>query len=1043
MSLVKQVLPIDLSKGLDEKLRKETAPEATTLQAVYDCVQDETGAWVKRPGLTVVSGTSADITSSSLSPYRKLVRTHSGIGAVAGICDFYHFNEATNQFRKKGPAPEMGVKTGSVSSNGADTLPNGNTIFGTAETYAYTYVMYDSGDVSTGAPNDISIVAYEKAGGHSVKTWSLRQYFTDQSDLIFLTARIVPIDAYYVHVLAVCKDEIFMFLISSLAHTDTLTYTVAPPAVAFTQYEALDVVQCYSRSVFLIGEVGAAYYELISFNTAGTLLEQVAVAPTGGATQVHSICTDYVYVYWIADDAAPVTVIDKVPYNSLVTAPTNVATQAVVATAGLTSLMLGVDIYANLFVVENFLVPPADQVWVSYDITSTVIFSAAKTRKFGGWRAASPPFFCFTTLRQYQVWVKSDMAVTVCLSEIVTSKDYSGLPGAPETLKTVKPACVIEPYNFSYSAAPSIGISYLPRGQKVFTWNYRDSMFGYSYRTSTRSNGIAYASMLPLSPMDQWDSDIIGQYVSIGGGVNFIYDGSQSFETTFVDYPVGSATAVATAGVLNGTYKYLFVYRFNDALGNIHFSRVSSIYSASPVNVQVELECSTPSVTSKELAGITPRVVTEVYRTAAGGTRFYYLADSRTGGTLRPPASSAGSLYLSDNTSDATLLLNPPLFRQPGTSGTALDRYCPPASSIVVQHSDRIFVADPNGQGRLFFSSFYVDTEGPWFNPQMSIYCHGGSGPITGAASMDGRLVVFKRNAIFVVDGEGPGENGGTGTEFTVQRISSELGCVDGRSVVITPTGIMYRSDRGIEQLSRSLQVEAIGDRVSVSTSTHPYTIGACFDRKTGHANFLVAETETANVAAGCIVLAFNVYEACWSIKRVTGTGAGDNKAFLDISSGQASNTALGQPTDGVYYISATEFSKEDTTTGKDYATYVKQSMETGWVKLGGVQGRQRLYDVIVLLKNRDRHQVKLSLAYNYNETYTQSVTFAEAVTDLYPEELSIQPNNQQAIAVKLKIEDVTDTPLGTTFRGFDIVGIAFQVAPKDGIQKLPVDKKG
>lgn len=1043
MSLVKQVLPIDLSKGLDEKLRKETAPEATTLQAVYDCVQDETGAWVKRPGLTVMASTGADITAASAAPFRKLVRTHSGIGVVAGICDFYHFNEASQLFRKKGPAPEMGVRTGSVSSSGADTLTNGNTILGSSETYAYTFVMYDSGDVSTGGPNDISIVAYEKAGGHAVKTWSLRQYFTDQTDLIMLTARMVVIDGYYIHVLASCYDEIFMFRISSLALTDTLTYTTAPPPTPGSQYEVLDVVQCYSTSVFLTGEVGAAVYQLISFAVGGTLSEQVTIAPTGGATAVHGICTDYVSVYWIADDAAPVTVIDKVPYNSLVTAPTNVSTQAVVATAGLTAIMIGSDLSGNLFVVENFLVPPANQVWVSYDITATEIFSATKTRKFGGWRAASPPFFCFATLRQYQVWVKSDMAVTVCLNEIVESKAYNSYPSPPDTLKTIKPVCTVEPYNFSYSAAPNVNLNYLPRGQKVFSYNYRDFMFGYSYRTSTRSNGIAFASMLPLAPTDQWDSDIIGQYVSIGGGSNYLYDGSQSFETAFVDYPIGSATAVATAGVLNGTYKYLFVYRYNDALGNIHYSRVSSIYSASPANTKVELECSTPSVTCKELVGISPRVITEVYRTAAGGTRYYFLADSRNGGSLRPPNPSAGSTYMLDNVSDATLLLNPPLFRQPGAQGTALDRYCPPASNIVVQHSDRIFVADPNGQGRLFFSSFYVDTEGPWFNPTMSIYCHGGSGAITGAASMDGRLVVFKRNAIFVVDGEGPGENGGTGNEFTVQRISSELGCVDGRSIVITPTGIMYRSDRGIEQLSRSLQVEAIGDRVSVSTDSHPYTIGACFDRKTGHANFLVAETETSLVPAECIVLTFNVYEACWSIKRVTGTGGADVQAFMDICSAQASNTGLGQAIDGVYYISAGEFSKEDSTSGKDFATYVKQSMETGWIKISGVQGRQRLYDVVVLLKNRDRHQVKLSLAYNYNETYTQSVTFTEAVTDLYPEELSIQPNNQQAIAVKLKIEDVTDTPLGSTFKGFDIVGIAFQVAPKDGVQKLPVDKKG
>ena len=164
---------------------------------------------------------------------------------------------------------------------------------------------------------------------------------------------------------------------------------------------------------------------------------------------------------------------------------------------------------------------------------------------------------------------------------------------------------------------------------------------------------------------------------------------------------------------------------------------------------------------------------------------------------------------------------------------------------------------------------------------------------------------------------------------------------------------------------------------------------------------------------------------------------------FYHTAVAQVVNTGAGQAKDGVYYITAGEFLHESYLTGMDYNTYARQQMETGWIKVGGLQGRQRVYDVIVLLKNQDQHQIKLSLAYDYNETYSQSVTFTESITGVYPEELSIQPSNQQAIAIKLKIEDITPSPLGSTKRGFDILGIAFQVAAKDGIQKLDATNKG
>src|SRR5262249_38691962 len=97
---------------------------------------------------------------------------------------------------------------------------------------------------------------------------------------------------------------------------------------------------------------------------------------------------------------------------------------------------------------------------------------------------------------------------------------------------------------------------------------------------------------------------------------------------------------------------------------------------------------------------------------------------------------------------------------------------------------------------------------------------------------------------------DGPPENGGNGTEFSPpRRILTELGCIDGRTLISTNDGLMYRSWRGIEKLSRNFTVEWIGERVKRTVDTFKFSGGAAFDVVSGRCFWLLGRRSKTAVS--------------------------------------------------------------------------------------------------------------------------------------------------------------------------------------------------
>ena len=193
---------------------------------------------------------------------------------------------------------------------------------------------------------------------------------------------------------------------------------------------------------------------------------------------------------------------------------------------------------------------------------------------------------------------------------------------------------------------------------------------------------------------------------------------------------------------------------------------------------------------------------------------------------------------------------------------------------------------------------------------------------------MDDKLVVLKEDSIYVVYGDGPNDLG-QGATYRAQLVSSDQGCSGPKSVVLTPTGVIFANSTGLYRLNRGLQLDFVGARVEDSTSgvtvngaeLVPDKTQARFMLSSGQAvvyDYLVDAwykfTNHASASGGCCVM----WKGNFSFLNAGGAMKVQNVGFLDDASGGT-------------------------------GTYIPMTLETAWIKTGDVEGLQRVYKLLVI----------------------------------------------------------------------------------------------
>ncbi len=1074
--LEKQLFALDLSKGMDERTRPELLNGAQNVTYIENLVQDQAGSWVKRPGTTLGPESDVSGTESIPSGLRKVMALVRGWAVIADGGHLLHKQDHVEAFRTKQQVMDLNVLSARfIGSSSNDCI---SPVAGPNVRCVASSTLHDA--MVIGLVESSRLIISERATGV--------EYSYNPNDLASPTAtdgariikQMVFVGDRYLHVFiggwlnATTASTVRVFVIDTLSElpVDLSGYTpvtVITDGGAGARRVVNDAVGGGDRSWVITQDSDDAGV------TLGTSDVFTQAASTGANIDTYASATETFTSIDVDEVTAnEVVLLSDAASNFTLTFLSSTNSATVTATLSGTEYAAT---YVNFntgngsvcVVLESTATFGGSTLGIIQKLTVAGGSHAAFTVdcQAYGWLAVSKPFYLPSTGKHYMHLAGYDSLNSVSshvIADLSTFTPFDVNTATTPPMGSFRNACNLEPYNgLKFAARASGWTSDASTGFYGGELGPR-SAFRYSLGSGEVSACTPYqvaarAAGIPFSRLRAFDAGGMG--VANFGGATYLahgglstYEGDALVDAGFADMPaINKVTPGTTVGLLNGSYRYVAVFRRVNANGDVTYSKTFGPVAATNVPAttgQNNLTLAPWGVTNTDVVGSYP--IVELYRTLTGGTVYYLCASSQRGqrglGTTISEitqSASTGLFSVTDNLADATLALNAQMHRQPGTVGAPADRYVAPACKFVVQHKDRLFCADPYGQ-RVYYSSFFVDGESAWFNPAFSFFVHAGTGPITGLASMDGRLFIFKRDVIFVVDGDGPGESGPTGNEFSPpQALASSYGCIDHRSIVGTPQGVVFRSSRGFELMKRDTKLSWFGEPVWQTSDAYPVTTAACIDPDS-RLHFTLAEAEGLDGVTGesGIELVYDMPTESWSAAKYTmGAGAygrAQQGAAVVINDG-VETVVYADEDSGVYLA--------DKTLGTDDEVYVPWEVASGWVKLG-VQVRQRVSNVLVLAKRQDaeddsNHALKMQLAFDYVDSYVQQTVWEPDVLNaLAVEDICIKPQKQQVLAFKVRVteqepDDTGTYPVGTGL-GAAVLGITAEMA---AIQNAPFANRG
>lgn len=311
----------------------------------------------------------------------------------------------------------------------------------------------------------------------------------------------------------------------------------------------------------------------------------------------------------------------------------------------------------------------------------------------------------------------------------------------------------------------------------------------------------------------------LGRGLYMAGACPRHYDGLRWTEQGFHFGPELITTTPAAGGSMTSatTYEYRAWYEWADAQGEVHRgpSSVGSLVTMGGADTQVTLTLPTLRVTQKtnvricvarSLSAKTGKTaqlfrVTSLDPTTAGSANGYVANDK-----------NVDTVTFIDRMSDITLATQEEIY----TDGGILSNDPVAFGAVIARSKNRLFVTDPSDGNLIRASQELSDGYGVEFAPEITVKVDPFGGDVTAIASQDDRVVVFKQSSIFLFNGDGPLANGDTATSgFTVpQLVTSDVGCTEPASIVLTANGHMFKSAKGIYLLDRSGSVNYVGAAV-------------------------------------------------------------------------------------------------------------------------------------------------------------------------------------------------------------------------------------
>lgn len=456
--------------------------------------------------------------------------------------------------------------------------------------------------------------------------------------------------------------------------------------------------------------------------------------------------------------------------------------------------------------------------------------------------------------------------------------------------------------------------------------------------------------------------------VFVAGAFPLQYDGQALVEagyssapefTTAPNLPGNKVTVSnndANGLIAAGTYTYYAVFCRRDAYGNIIRSSPSSPYIVTTTGTKNRV------------------IFPQIYYSRAPGTQIEYYRTTLIA-PLQPQlvGKTPNGTGFTDTLADASITSNPTLYTYSGE----YPNDPPPAVFSMAVGETRAYIIPSDARNTIWCSKKFSPGRSIEWTTNL-LLTEGGthSGNFTAIAVLDTNVIVFKQDQILYFYGDGPDNAGSTGSFSAFQKLASDVGCIDPGSLAIIPAGLLFRSQRGIELLTRALQVTYVGFPVEPLAQSLTAISSATVMPQYQQVRF-------TSPIAGEPTLVYDYLSTRWS------TYSGMNAL--------STANVLGN----FWWISAdgTKCNVETPGLFQDNGAFITMTIETPEIPSSAIQGWGRIYRIAILGEMKSSHLLTVSFAYDHQETYTNAIGYIAAssadtstTTPYYNDVLCTQP---------------------------------------------------
>ncbi len=248
-----------------------------------------------------------------------------------------------------------------------------------------------------------------------------------------------------------------------------------------------------------------------------------------------------------------------------------------------------------------------------------------------------------------------------------------------------------------------------------------------------------------------------------------------------------------------------------------------------------------------------------------------------------------------------------------------------PAAIHLAAFNDRLWLVNRDFPTELWFSKNIRPGVQPEFADEFVIDIDDDKGDITGLGVMDDKLVVFKRNAIYIVQGGDTLGNNGAGQFPVVTRVDADLGAIVGSPIVSCGAEVYFVTDRGIYSIDRAVNVSWVGAEVDQFLN-QPLVQAV----ETVTDGVFVSEANEVRFTTTSYVLVYNRDTKTW----VRWTGLSGMTRALVVGG----RMVMFRASDG------TVWREGDHTQATDQGVAYSGVIRSAWIRPAGLAGRLRLY---------------------------------------------------------------------------------------------------